>query len=370
MDLTIKITVVKNYLEKIWKRWLDTKEQTGPKILKCDLKVLFTSFKGAINDVLPVFFSEVRNANGDPYPPKRLIYFLHVMQMIVKDCGLEYNLLTDQAFKRTRNCVDLVVRDLTACGHQPDTKSPEVVSPEMEAELYSKGILGDTDPYILLETVYFILGKHFPLRSRSEHRELTFGADSQIELRGIAPNESFHYVNKRFKNHWESKRKGVVYSTGRQNCPVRLIKLYISKVPPGAQSFYCRPSPKFQTGLWYTRTAVGKNTLSGFMSKIAKRAGWDTKKKWTGHSLRTTATNSLSRNNNDKKMKKISDNKKTTSLVSLLNSVKNCTPNSDVLEGGVAPVSSSKVEDDERNSEKNIVGTGSGDEKVMIASGL
>ena len=40
--------------------------------------------------------------------------------------------------------------------------------------MWSKRALGDTDPKTLLNTLFFLIGKLFALRSGEEHRSLTF----------------------------------------------------------------------------------------------------------------------------------------------------------------------------------------------------
>ena len=40
--------------------------------------------------------------------------------------------------------------------------------------MWTKGVLGDTDPKTLLNTLFFLIGKFFALRSGEEHPSLTF----------------------------------------------------------------------------------------------------------------------------------------------------------------------------------------------------
>ena len=80
------------------------------------------------------------------------------MQMKIKDLGLPINLKKDKEFEKTRSALDELVNNLIADGHDPPRRSAAIVTSEMEAELYEKGVLGDWNPYILLQTVYFIIG--------------------------------------------------------------------------------------------------------------------------------------------------------------------------------------------------------------------
>ena len=167
---------------------------------------------------------------------------------------------------------------------------------------------------------YFIQGKHFALQSRAKHRDLIFGARSQIHLRGVAPKEVNECFKKHSENHparrnegwqkWIEERRN---STCLRNCPVCLVELDTSKVPAGAQSFYTRCSPNFEKETSYTRAAVRKSTGFGFMAEIAKKQAGT--KKCTGHYLRTTAvTRLLESNIKYEEIRKISGHKNTKSL--------------------------------------------------------
>ena len=53
-------------------------------------------------------------------------------------------------------------------------------------------------------------------------------------------------------------------------------------MPADANSFYCRPEPKFRNGDWYSAVPVVKNTLHNIMKNISIMTGWDQSKLWTG----------------------------------------------------------------------------------------
>ena len=129
-------------------------------------------------------------------------------------------------------------------------------------ELFQKKILGDDDPEKLLHTVLFLLGKFFALRSEEEHRNLRFGAESQVQIVGMGAEEKVVYHETFSKSYQGGMRDSKVRpknsTIGGLYCPVRIIKKYISLVPAGSNSFYCRPHPKFKKGTWYQNSPVGK----------------------------------------------------------------------------------------------------------------
>ena len=87
------------------------------------------------------------------------------------------------------------------------------------------------------------------------------------------------------KQYKMEPRVGEIHPIGGQFCPVKLVKKYIELLPADANSFYCKPKPKFRNGDWYSAVPVGKNTLHNIMKDISIMAGWDQTKLWTGHSL-------------------------------------------------------------------------------------
>ena len=66
-------------------------------------------------------------------------------------------------------------------------------------------------------------------------------------------------------------KSGEIFSIGGSNCPVRLVKLYISKLPQGAKGFYCKPLSKYQPGKWYgwkVKKVTGHRTITAFQEYV------------------------------------------------------------------------------------------------------
>ena len=61
-------------------------------------------------------------------------------------------------------------------------RQAEPISIQEENVLWKKGCLGEQDPHTLLDTVLFLCGIHFALRSGEEHRSLHL---SQFEIQQI-----------------------------------------------------------------------------------------------------------------------------------------------------------------------------------------
>ena len=120
-------------------------------------------------------------------------------------------------------------------------KQAEPLTEEEEELLWSTGQLGDHSPSALVDTMLFMCGVYFALRSGQEHRNLRF-SPSQIELIEEPRGKRAHlrYTKDLSKNNpgglrgRKHKPKVVVHYTNEANshrCFVRLYKLYLSSQP-------------------------------------------------------------------------------------------------------------------------------------------
>ena len=59
-------------------------------------------------------------------------------------------------------------------------KKAEVITEEMEEILWQKGLLGDHSPHVLLNTMVYLIGFYFALRSGEEHRRYDINHRSSL----------------------------------------------------------------------------------------------------------------------------------------------------------------------------------------------
>ena len=153
-----------------------------------------------------------------------------------------------------------------------------------------RGLLGDSTPQALFDTLVFYLGLYFALRSGLEHRCLHH-KPSRLQLCDppggasyLKYQEDVSKTNQGSLKHQKKDPKVVVQYANLENprkCIVRLHKLYNAKCP-WDDAFYLKPLSKPTGEMWFQSQPVGHNILGGVI-----------KHHFTNHSLRATAATRL-----------------------------------------------------------------------------
>jgi hypothetical protein len=279
------------------------------------LRPLSQMAKREMGHWLSKFVVEVRMQEpvGEEYPAKSLLSLVMGIQAelnFTHDLGLAF--LKDPEFNRFREILDAEMKRVTAKGIGTTTARADPILPEEEEKLWAKKLLGDFNGRVLLNTIIFLNGKNFALRSGREHRNLRYGRP-QITLHepaGGAPylrySEEVCKTQQGGLKHRKISKKDVVHHANLQNpsrCHVRLFRKYMSKCPKNKRddAFYLQVLKKqHPDGLWYSRQPLGVHTIQKVVPEICRKAGLQGH--FTNHSLRVTAATNLYRNNVDEQL--------------------------------------------------------------------
>ena len=120
-----------------------------------------------LNRSLALFVCEVRKANGSKYPPNTLHGMVASIQHYLKRKKRIVRLFNDDKFCFLRDALDAMMKESASDGLGLTKKQGEVITLDEEEQLWSKGVLGDSNPQQLLDTIVYLFGIHFALKGNS-----------------------------------------------------------------------------------------------------------------------------------------------------------------------------------------------------------
>ena len=125
-----------------------------------------------LNRSIALFVCEVRKANGSKYPPNTLHGMVASIQHYLKGKKRIVRLFNDGKFSFVRDALNAMMKESASDGLELTKKQGEIITLDEEEQLWSKGVLGDSNPQQLLDAIVYLFEIHFALRGVSEHRSL------------------------------------------------------------------------------------------------------------------------------------------------------------------------------------------------------
>lgn len=274
----------------------DSEAEIPPKLIDMDRKEL--------DHWLSCFVVEARRKDGSPYVGETLQSLVCGIQRHVRLARPDFpvDFLSGAEFRGLRGVLDARMKGLRKSGVGLKRKQAEPITYEEEGLLWEGGHLGDSSPQTLLDTMVWMCGLYFALRSGVEHRGLTV---EQLDCR----DNKIIYTEAYSKNHQgglaqrHDKQKVVQHYANQENpsrCFIRLYQKYRSLCPPDVSAFYLTPLQKPRRSRWFSKNPVGHNTLGKTVSRLCQLAGIQGFR--TNHSLRATAATRLYHGNTDEQL--------------------------------------------------------------------
>ena len=128
------------------------------------------------------FALEIRRKDGKQYPPNTIHNICcGVMRYLRTQGKPEIDFFKDSSFSHFRAVLDSEMKRLQGQGVGSKRRQAEPITQEEEEVLWKKGMLGQDTGRALVDTMLYMCGTYFALRSGQEHRALRF-SPSQIEL--------------------------------------------------------------------------------------------------------------------------------------------------------------------------------------------
>ena len=172
IPMTTKKTI--EWAKRLWEEWKSHRSISSAEIPPSLEGIDNTS----LNHWLPRCVMESRKQDGNYYTGGTLYSLCAGVQRYVREerikMGIQEHLdiFKEPTFEYFRRAFDSTLKELHRKGVGTTVKQAEVISLDLEERLWNEGALGDDNPQQLLDTLVFMFGLHFALRSGAEHRSL------------------------------------------------------------------------------------------------------------------------------------------------------------------------------------------------------
>ena len=161
-----------NYCTRIWKEWRlhrnsTTTADTVP-ALSPDID------EATLQHWMGRFVLEIRKQDGNEYPANTLHHICCGIMRYLRQNGQPSLDFKDPAFDDFRCTLDSEMKRVQSAGIGTCHRQPEPLTAQEEEQLWKTGHLGDHSPQALVDTILFMCGVYFALRSGQEYRTLRF----------------------------------------------------------------------------------------------------------------------------------------------------------------------------------------------------
>jgi hypothetical protein len=267
-----------NWSVNVWKEWSDHHRKLNVYDSPAHLLILAKQ-PWEFNRWLCRFVLEVRRKDGNEYPPNTLHQLCCGILRYVREIDPELDIYKQPSFSGFQKTLDSEMKRLRACGKGSTIKRAEPITLDEENSLWDQNILDEHSPKALIDTMVYMCGLYFALRSESEHRQLKNSDIEVVERPGeiayVVYNESTSKNNSGGLKNRKIKPKHVVHyanSSNPERCFVRLLKKYREHRPSRddtTDAFYLTPIGEPKGKVWYKTVPIGVNTLrSSYCRKI------------------------------------------------------------------------------------------------------
>ena len=192
-----------------------------------------------LNHWLCQFVVEVRRKDGQHYPLNTLHQLCCGILRRLRVYNASLDIFKNPEFEEFRQTLDAEMKRLRRVPGVPvGPKRAEPISGAEEELLWEKGVLGSHSPQALVDTMVYMAGLYFALRSGDEHRRLMFSSIRLVEKPGCV--SSLVYTETASKNNpgglkqRKLENKQVTHyanSECPERCFVELYKIYCSHRP-------------------------------------------------------------------------------------------------------------------------------------------
>ena len=235
------------------------------------------------------------------YEPDSLTSIHRGIDRYLRENEYGYSLVTSEEFKTSKAVLEARRAELKSKGKGNRPNQAEPITPEEEDLLWDRGALGNADPIVLQNTIYYLNAKYLGFRASDESRQLEWGdivtkmdADGseylewnerKTKTRNGQPRKLRPFQPKVFENQENPER-----------CLITLLKEFAqhrNDTSDEHSPFYVavKHNKTPEDNIWYKRQPMGEKTLGKIVKTICLAGGLPGKK--TNHSVRKTMITNL-----------------------------------------------------------------------------
>lgn len=225
---------------------------------------------------LRCFFAAARTKNGHQYSKFALVSIRAGINRHLASPPYFRTINIMKEFMSSNHVLIGIVKSHKREGADKTKYHPPISNGDLEQMYYSR-VFSVTNPTSHVRMVWFEITLHFCRRGREGLRELTPKScllhkdDTSRDYFTMSYNEAdktHHGVDSR-----ESVKETRLYALPESDlCPVKSLRLYLSKRNPKNNAFFQRPLTSFEPAydVWYVNAPMGYHTLGNMMSTFPK----------------------------------------------------------------------------------------------------
>ena len=186
----------------VWQTWA-TERKLKPKLVEYEHEQL-----------------DIYTKDGFEYEPESLKSMLAALDCYLKDHDYKYSNIRDREFHQSKLVLEGNIKCLHQQGKGKRPNAANALTTEEEEMLWSKQSLGNCNPRVLSQTMWWILAQHFGLRRRQDYHSMCNFENFQTSLVPInhemhSRSRSYDFLYVSYKS-WRGSKSEAVRAVAKQ----------------------------------------------------------------------------------------------------------------------------------------------------------
>ena len=250
-----------------------------------------------LNNNLRHFYSQLSRLDGQPYSGSSLLCIRAAIHRFLTTAPVNrsINIISDRNFLTSNNMLKAKIAEWLKTGN--NTK--HFGSIEIGDQHKLMDYFDQSTPKKLQQEIWYNIIYYLGNRGREGMKDLrlssvcfTFDSDGKEYAYLQKPHTQKNVKPSLSPKDFDDRKQARMYAVdNHKNCPVKTMRLYLSKIPTSCKTLFPKPKKDTSNEWYYPKQCVGKTLLGTMMVQISNDAGLS--KKYTNHCIRSTAVTNL-----------------------------------------------------------------------------